>query len=30
MFEWGYNVERATPVFLWTLLGVSSATTRHT
>ena len=27
MFEWGYNVKRATPEFLWALLGVRSATT---
>ncbi len=27
MFEWGYNVRRATPGFLWALLGVKSATT---
>jgi transposase-like protein len=27
MFEWGYNVKRATPVFLWAILGVRSATT---
>ena len=27
MFEWGYNVKRATPEFLWALLGVKSATT---
>jgi hypothetical protein len=27
MFEWGYNVKRATPDFLWALLGVRSATT---
>ncbi len=26
-FEWGYNVKRATPAFLWALLGVRSATT---
>jgi transposase-like protein len=26
MFEWGYNVKRATPEFLWALLGVRSAT----
>jgi hypothetical protein len=26
MFEWGYNVKRATPGFLWPLLGVRSAT----
>ncbi len=26
MFEWGYNVKRATPVFLWAILGVRSAT----
>jgi transposase len=25
-FEWGYNVKRATPSFLWAILGVSSAT----
>jgi hypothetical protein len=35
VFEWGYNVKRATPEFLWALLGVRSATscptsaTRH-
>jgi transposase-like protein len=27
MFEWGYNAKRATPEFLWALLGVRSATT---
>ena len=27
MFEWGYNAQRATPEFLWALLGVRSATT---
>lgn len=27
MFEWGYNVKRATPAFLRALLGVRSATT---
>jgi transposase len=27
MFEWGYNVKRATPTFLWAILGVMSATT---
>ncbi len=27
MFEWGYNVKRATLEFLWALLGVRSATT---
>jgi transposase len=27
MFEWGYNVKRATPTFLWAILGVRSATT---
>jgi transposase-like protein len=27
LFEWGYNVKRATPEFLWALLGVRSATT---
>jgi transposase len=27
MFEWGYDVKRATPGFLWALLGVRSATT---
>jgi transposase len=27
MFEWGYNAKRATPEFLWALLGVNSATT---
>jgi transposase len=27
MFEWGDNVKRATPEFLWALLGVRSATT---
>jgi transposase len=27
MFEWGYNVKRATPSFLWAIIGVSSATT---
>ena len=26
MFEWGYNVKRATPGFLWAILGVRSAT----
>jgi transposase len=26
VFEWGYNVKRATPEFLWALLGVRSAT----
>jgi transposase-like protein len=26
MFEWGYNVKRATSEFLWALLGVRSAT----
>jgi transposase len=26
MFEWGYDVKRATPEFLWALLGVRSAT----
>jgi hypothetical protein len=26
MFEWGYNVKRATTGFLWALLGVRSAT----
>jgi transposase len=26
MFEWGYNAKRATPAFLWALLGVRSAT----
>ena len=26
MFEWGYNVKRATPSFLWAILGVRSAT----
>src|SRR4051812_24676862 len=26
MFEWGYNVKRATPAFLWAILGVRSAT----
>ena len=26
MFEWGYNVKRATSGFLWALLGVRSAT----
>jgi transposase len=26
MFEWGYNVKRATSAFLWALLGVRSAT----
>jgi transposase-like protein len=27
MFEWGYNVRRATPEFLWALVGAKSATT---
>ena len=27
MFEWGYNAKRATPQFLWALLGVRDATT---
>jgi transposase-like protein len=27
MFEWGYNVKRATRGFLWAILGVRSATT---
>ena len=27
MFEWGSNVKRATPGFLWAILGVRSATT---
>lgn len=27
MFEWGDNVKRATPVFLWAILAVRSATT---
>jgi transposase-like protein len=27
LFEWGYNVKRAAPEFLWALLGVKSATT---
>jgi transposase len=27
MFEWGYNAKRATPGFLWAILGVRSATT---
>lgn len=27
MFEWGYDVKRATPGFLWAILGVRSATT---
>jgi transposase len=27
MFERGYNVKRATPSFLWAILGVRSATT---
>ena len=26
MFEWGYNVKRATSSFLWAILGVRSAT----
>ena len=26
MFEWGYNAKRATPQFLWAVLGVRSAT----
>lgn len=26
MFEWGYNVKRATSAFLWALLGVRSST----
>ncbi len=26
MFEWGYNVKRATQAFLWALFGVRSAT----
>jgi transposase len=26
IFEWGYNVKRATSAFLWALLGVRSAT----
>jgi transposase len=26
MFEWGYNVKRATEAFVWALLGVRSAT----
>jgi hypothetical protein len=28
LFEWGYNVKRATPGFLRALLGVESATKR--
>jgi hypothetical protein len=27
MFEWGDNAKRATPEFLWALLGIRSATT---
>jgi len=27
MFEWGYNVKRATPGFLRALLGVGTTTT---
>jgi len=27
MFEWGYNVKRATPSFLRALLGVGATTT---
>ena len=27
MFEWGYDAKRATPAFLWAILGVRSATT---
>jgi transposase len=27
LFEWGHNAKRATPEFLWAILGVKSATT---
>ena len=27
MFEWGYNVKRATEAFMWALLGVKDAST---